>query len=104
VLSSEERSLLGRLGAYTLHSTHDSQELARKSCDTLLRKIEQSIDPQGSLPAQERQRRVYQALKAHYTRMALKSAKVRREKAASKKVEANDTIFAALVEMEAGDE
>jgi hypothetical protein len=41
-------------------------------------RFEREVDPEGVLPAQERQRRAEHARKAYFLRLALASAKARR--------------------------
>jgi hypothetical protein len=77
--SHAERVLLGRLGAYVLHSRYDSRELTRAAQQAFWSKFERDVDPDGVLPLDERLRRADMARKAHFTRLALKSAQVRRK-------------------------
>ncbi|AXO25807.1 hypothetical protein BB734_07635 [Mycobacterium avium subsp. hominissuis] len=51
---------------------------ARKA---MLDKFEHQVDPDGTLPAAERARRAEHARKAHFKRLALKSARARRRRA-----------------------
>jgi hypothetical protein len=76
-----ERVLTGRLGAYVLHSKYDSRELTKAARAAFESKFERDVDPDGVLPIKERLRRAEMARKAHYTRLALLSAKARRKKA-----------------------
>lgn len=69
-----ERVLTGRLGAYILHSKYDSRELTRAARTDFESKFERDVDPEGILPIEEHLRRVETARKAHFTRLALKSA------------------------------
>lgn len=78
--SHGERVLLGRLGAYVLHSRYDSRELTKAARAAFESKFERDVDPQGVLPIAERLRRAEMARKAHFTRLALKSAEARRRK------------------------
>ena len=75
---SPERVLLGRIGAYTLHSRYDARELAKAARAAFESKFERDVDPDGVLPLEERLRRAEMARKAHYARLALKSAQARR--------------------------
>ena len=81
-----------RLGALVLHSTHDSKELTRNaraaspgSTDYFLRQV----DPDGVLDPAERQRRAEYAKKAHFTRLAMKSAAARSSKARARRGDAS---------------
>ncbi|WP_370332603.1 hypothetical protein [Mycolicibacterium hippocampi] len=46
----------------------------------MLDKFERQVDPDGTLPSAERARRAEHARKAHFQRMALKSAQARRRR------------------------
>ena len=76
-----QRVLLGRLGAYTLHSRYDSAELVRPAREASWAKFEREVDPEGLLDPTERARRADMARKAYFTRLALKSAQARAKKA-----------------------
>lgn len=78
--SAAERSLAGRLGAYIAHSRHDGLEITRAAREAFRSKFEREVDPDGVLPEDERLRRAEMARKAHFARLALKSAQVRRRK------------------------
>ena len=84
-LSPEERSLRARLRAHSLHANHNPTETTAEARATFLATFEQQVDPQGILPEAERKRRAEHARKAHFLRMALKSADSRRAKAATRK-------------------
>ena len=78
MIPSSEASLRARVGAHTLHSRYDSRELTAPARAAFLAGFEQQVDPEGTLPEAERQRRAEHARKAHFTRMALASARARR--------------------------
>jgi hypothetical protein len=78
--SHAERVLTGRLGAYVVHSRYDSRELTEAAREAFRSKFERDVDPDGLLPVEERLRRAEMARKAHFTRLALKSAQVRRQR------------------------
>jgi hypothetical protein len=67
-----------RAGAYTMLSKHDPYEVTKAARAAFVSKFEREVDPDGVLPIGERLRRAEMARKAHYTRMALKSAEARR--------------------------
>lgn len=84
----QERSLICRLAAQTLHSQVDSTahtEPARKAFDQT---FYDQVDPDRTLPEAERERRAASARKAHFTRLALKSAQARRKAKSSNAREA----------------
>jgi len=75
-----ERVLTGRVGAYTMLARHDAREVTRPAHEAFWRKFETEVDPEGRLDPVERARRADMARKAHFTRLALKSAQVRRHR------------------------
>lgn len=79
-----ERVLIGRLGAYVLHSRYDSRELIRPAREAFLSKFEREVDPDGLLDPVERARRADMARKAYFTRLAMASAKARRKRSQRK--------------------
>ena len=79
--TSSERSLHARLAAYELHSKYDSRDLTAKARATFLARFEDEVDPGRELPEPERIRRAEAKRRAHFTRLALKSAQARRAKA-----------------------
>lgn len=80
MLSPTERSLTGRIGAYQLHATHDPRVTSLHGRQTFLASFEQKVDPDNTLSEAERTRRALAARKAHFARLALKSAQVRRQR------------------------
>ncbi len=77
-------SLLGRLGAYEQHAKHDVRETTRAARAAHDKKFIDKVDPDRVLSAAERDRRVEAARKAHFTRLALRSAEARRARKASR--------------------
>jgi hypothetical protein len=82
-LTPERAALLGRIGALTLHARHDARETTSKAREAFLGTFEQQVDPDGTLPPEERTRRAAYARKAHFARLALKSAEARQAKHAA---------------------
>jgi hypothetical protein len=82
---SKDRVLRGRIGAYVLHSRYDSRELTKAARAAFESKFERDVDPAGVLPPEERLRRAEMARKAHYARLALKSAQARRKRSDRRK-------------------
>ena len=76
------RSLYGRLGAHALHGRHDPRETTRAARAAFLNRFEREADPDGVLAPDERRRRASHLKKAYFLRLALKSAEVRRRRAA----------------------
>lgn len=81
-MTPSERTLRARLAAYSLHSKVDSRRHTQAARDGFIRRFEDEVDPERILSEQERQKRAERALKAHMTRLALKSARARRKGAA----------------------
>lgn len=78
------RTLRGRIGAYALHATHDPRVTTAHARAKFLAKFEREVDPDYTLTPAERARRATYARKLHFARMALTSAKTRRQRAARK--------------------
>jgi hypothetical protein len=73
-------ALRGRIGGYTTHSRHDPREITASARAAFLRRFENEVDPQCTLPEAERERRAVAALKAWMARLAYRSAKVRSQR------------------------
>jgi hypothetical protein len=78
-LTPEERTLRARLAAHVMHSKNDSKQVSQAARDAFVERFYSQVDPDGLLPAHERDRRARHALKAHMTKLAMKSAKARRQ-------------------------
>ena len=66
-----------RIAAYALHAQRDSRELTAKARKTFLARFEKEVDPDGTLPTDERERRAASARKAYFQKLAYLSAKKR---------------------------
>lgn len=75
-----DRSTLGRIGAYTMHATHDTKVVSAPGRAAAEARFEKQVDPEGVLEPAERARRAEMARKAHFSRMGLASAQARRRK------------------------
>jgi hypothetical protein len=78
MLSRQEATLRGRIGAFALHARHDPRETTRHARERFLARFVDEVDPDRSLPEDERLRRATSARKAYFARLALASARVRR--------------------------
>jgi hypothetical protein len=77
--SASERVLRARLAAHSLHAqVTDPAAHTAPARRAFLDRFEREVDPDGLLPAAERQRRAEHARKAYFLRLALASAKARR--------------------------
>lgn len=79
-----EMALRGKIGAFVTHSRHDPKLTTAKARAAFLARFETEVDPDRVLPEEERQRRAESARKAHMARMALASARARRDRKAGR--------------------
>jgi hypothetical protein len=81
VPESPDRSVYGRIGAYSLWAkcTDPSAQTA-SARKAFLNRFEREVDPDGLLSTPERARRAEYARKAYFHRLALRSAQARRAK------------------------
>jgi hypothetical protein len=77
-LTAEQRSLRAKLGAYSLHAQRDPHETTRAARDAFDARFARIVDPTGELDPAERERRATAARRAHFARLALRSAQARR--------------------------
>jgi hypothetical protein len=80
-LSAEELSLRGRAGAFKQHAMYDVRETTKPARDAQFAKLEAEVDPDGVLSPEERIRRAIALRRSRMQVLALRSAKVRRERA-----------------------
>lgn len=75
---SSERALRARLAAHlSWAATADPTARTAPARAAFLDRFAREVDPDGTLPPAERERRAASARKAHFTRLALRSARVR---------------------------
>lgn len=67
--------------AHKLHAAYDSKALTRNARAAFFHSFELKVDPEGTLPAEERLRRARHLQRAHMKNMALRSAEARAAKA-----------------------
>ncbi len=80
-LTPAERSLRASIAAHTRWantSTADRRRQADRGQAALLASFVAQVDPDGSLPPQEREQRARNLLSAHMKRLALRSSQARR--------------------------
>ena len=82
-LSPAERTLRARLAAYAMHAQHDARATTANARAAFLAKFERQADPEGLLPAAERQRRAAQLRSAYFARLAFAAATARRARRAA---------------------
>ncbi len=79
-MTPEEMSLRGRSGAYaSWAATPDRQARTEPGRKAALERFEREVDPDGILDPEERAIRAAHARKAHFLKLALKSAISRRK-------------------------
>lgn len=83
-MNPAERVLRARLAAYTLHSKYDARDTTAAARAAFMDRFEREVDPKGQLSIEERQRRATAARKAYFTRLALRSAQVRRARSVAR--------------------
>jgi hypothetical protein len=80
-LTPSERAMRARIASYASWArTEDRSARTAPGNRALMSSFERQVDPNGELPEAERLKRADAAKKAHFSRMALKSAKARRRK------------------------
>lgn len=76
-----DRSSIARLGAHSRWAQEGDRSAATQPArDGFMRRFEDQVDPDRVLPAEERAKRAESARRAHFQRLALKSAQARRAK------------------------
>ena len=80
-LTPSERSMRARMAAHISHSRHDPKERTQAARDKFDERFLNEVDPERVLTEAERLRRADHARKAYFTKLALRSAQVRRSKA-----------------------
>ena len=84
--TSGDASMRGRIAAYERWARTDDRPAATAAARAALdARFEHEVDPRGELDPAERARRVAAKRKAHFTRLALLSAKSRRRAAEERK-------------------
>ena len=90
--TNTERTLRARIAAHESWArTSDRAARTEKARDALLTKFDRLVDPDGLLSPEERAYRAAQARKAHYTRLALKSAQARRRRGGRSRRQGGDS-------------
>ncbi len=96
--SPAERALVARIGAYSRWSTDPDPVAALAPARATFRaRFEREVDPDGVLSPAERARRTEHARSAYYSRLALRSAQVRRRRRAGARADADSVEIAAEI-------
>lgn len=81
-LTPGERALRARIAAYaSWANTPDRAARTKPGRDASMARFEREVDPEGVLSPAERRIRAASARKAHFSRLAYRSARARRRKA-----------------------
>lgn len=80
--SPETARLLGRVGGFVTASRHDPRATTAKARKTFLDGFLDRVDPDRTLPEEERLRRAEAARKAYFSKLAYMSARARRARTA----------------------
>ena len=76
-MTPNEKKMRARLGGLSLSAQRDPREYTKAARSRFMAKFYEEVDANGVLDERERERRAEAARKAHFTRMALKSARKR---------------------------
>src|SRR6266540_6339622 len=76
--SAAEVRLQAQQAAHTMHAKHDARKTTAKGRAAFLARFEAEVDPEGTLPPEERRRRAEHARSAYFTRLAFERAKAAR--------------------------
>lgn len=75
------RSQIAKIAAHSRWAKCEDRSAATQAArDGLMAKFERQVDPDGVLPVEERAARAESARRAHFQRLALKSAAARKAK------------------------
>ncbi len=81
-LTPEQRVMIAQIGAYALHAKYGKEITAAATKASQVTRYEKQVDPDGTLPPEERRIRVEAARRAHMRSLALKrSRKAQAERA-----------------------
>ena len=79
-MTPEQRSLRARIAAHSRWATQDRREGTAAARAAFADRFEREVDPDGTLPRDERLRRAESARKAYFARLALASSRARQER------------------------
>jgi hypothetical protein len=88
---SEEARAWGRIGGLTAWALNDPETMVGPAHRGFAARFERLVDPDGSLPPEERARRADRARRAHMLTLAERSAEARRRKKAAPVSETSGT-------------
>lgn len=78
---SNDRKQIAKIASHARWAREEDRSAATQPARAAMaRKFEDEVDPDRVLPAEERAKRADSARRAHYQRLALKSAQARRAK------------------------
>ena len=77
-MTQRRASQIARIGALTMHSRHNAQDITSPARRAFMARFELEVDPRGELTEQERARRASYARRALMSKLALARANARR--------------------------
>ena len=83
-MADNDHALWGRIGAYRMHSLHSARDTTRAARAAFMSRFEREVDPDGVLEPEDRAARAEAARKAYMLELAMRSAAVRRKRAANR--------------------
>lgn len=82
--TSDERRRAARIGGLSLHLHGNSKAISERARRGLEARFRREVDPDGVLPPDELEKKLKQAKRLHFTRLAHKSAAARRGRKGSR--------------------
>lgn len=79
-MAGTDFSLLGRLGAYTLHARYPAKDTTAAARKAFLARFEREVDPDGVLAPEDRAARAAAARKAYMLRLVMRRQELREER------------------------
>jgi hypothetical protein len=84
-LTPAQRALRAKIASLkSWENTSDPSKRTENGRKAFLRRFEDEVDPDGTLPEAERQRRAGYAMKAYFTKLAFEASKAKTRKKAGK--------------------
>jgi hypothetical protein len=83
-MGEQDRSFLGRMGAFAMHAKHNSTATTKAARDAAFERFVDAVDPQRVLDPADRLKRAKAAQRLHLLRLSARSAEVRRQRRAAR--------------------
>ena len=82
-LTPAQRTLRARVAAYARAARYDGREVTRAAFGGRMAKLAAQVDPEGTLPEIERQRRAYALMRSQMSALSLKASRARSKQKAA---------------------